>query len=49
MSLGPQCLLMGLGPQCPDLNVWDLIVMDLIVMVKEELSKKSDNSHYFHL
>jgi hypothetical protein len=30
--LGPQCLLKGLGPQCPDLNVWDLNVRDLIVI-----------------
>ena len=30
--LGPHCLLMGLGPQCPDLNVWDLNVRDLIVI-----------------
>ena len=25
--MGPQSLLKGLGPQCPDLNVWDLIVI----------------------
>ena len=34
--LGPQCLLKGLGPQCPDLNVWDLNVRDLIVIAPSE-------------
>ena len=35
--LGPQCLLKGLGPQCPDLNVWDLNVRDLIVIAPFDL------------